>query len=65
MSHFSQYFSNFIIKSLWISISTDNSFVRNIVVKNIEDCFVKEVDLFMNIFTFKMNYPCQKYQLTD
>ena len=28
---------------------TKNSFVRNIVVKNIQDCFAKEVDLFMNI----------------
>ena len=34
-----------------------DSFVRNIVVKNIEDYFVKELDLFMNIFTFKWITP--------
>ena len=41
-----------------------NSIVRNIVVKNIQDCFVKEMELFMNVFTFEWITPIENINCT-
>ena len=49
----SKYFPDLSIKPRWIFIITNDSFIRKIVVKYIDSCFVKEMELFKNVNPFE------------